>query len=64
MTTDIPRLYRVNEAARLLGASRGTLYALMKAGKLAWVPFGADRRIPAAEVQRLATHGTTEGVGA
>jgi excisionase family DNA binding protein len=46
-----------NSAARMLDISRSSVYALMKNGTLSWVPFGADRRIPAAEVQRLAVEG-------
>lgn len=52
-----PLLLSPNTAARMLDVSRSTVYALMKNGALAWVPFGADRRIPAAEVHRLASEG-------
>ena len=55
-----PLLYRIQDAARLLGVSRGFLYDQMRTGRLQWVPFGSDRRIPAAEVKRLATHGTSD----
>lgn len=52
-----PLLLSPNTAARMLDVSRSTVYALMKNGALAWVPFGADRRIPAEEVKRIAAEG-------
>lgn len=52
-----PLLLSPNSVAKLLDISRSSVYALMKNGALAWVPFGADRRILASEVQRLAREG-------
>lgn len=50
-------LYSTSSAAAALDVSRSTIYALMKAGLLKSVPFGADKRIPAEEVERLAKEG-------
>lgn len=52
-----PLLLSVNSAAKALDVSRATIYSLMKNGALAWVPFGADRRIPIEEIRRLASEG-------
>ncbi|WP_207285125.1 helix-turn-helix domain-containing protein [Pseudomonas sp. FW300-N2A2] len=52
-----PLLLAPNAAAKALGISRSTAYAWMRDGVLPWVQFGADRRIPFAEVQRLAVEG-------
>ena len=46
-----------NSAARMLDISRSSVYALMRNGDLAWIPFGADRRIHIKEIERLATEG-------
>ncbi len=46
-----------NSVAKALDISRSSVYALMRNGDLAWIPFGADRRIHISEVQRLATEG-------
>ena len=46
-----------NSVAKVLDISRSSVYALMRNGDLAWIPFGADRRIHISEVQRLATEG-------
>jgi len=45
------------DAARALGISRSTLYCLMRDGRIRYVQIGADRRIPAAELERVATEG-------
>lgn len=52
-----PLLLAPNAAAKALDVSRSTVYAMMRDGVLPWVQFGADRRIPFAEVQRLAVEG-------
>jgi excisionase family DNA binding protein len=44
-------------AADALDVSRGTIYTLMKAGKLKYVLVGADRRIPISELERLVANG-------
>jgi excisionase family DNA binding protein len=41
-----PLLLTPLEAARLLGISRSTVYALMQTGEIDWVTIGASRRIP------------------
>ncbi|MNZ33994.1 Helix-turn-helix domain protein [compost metagenome] len=46
-----------NSVAKALDISRSSVYALMKNGDLAWIQFGADRRIPIKEVERLAAEG-------
>ncbi|KJK09317.1 helix-turn-helix domain-containing protein [Pseudomonas tussilaginis] len=50
-------LFSVNNAAHALDCSRSSLYELMKAGLIKYVTFSNERRIPAEEVQRLATEG-------
>ena len=53
------RLYSPNSAARALDLSRSKIYDLMKSGELRYVQVGADRRIPASEIVRIAGEGTT-----
>lgn len=55
--TPEPLLLSPNSAARMLDVSRSTVYMLMKTGRLAWVPMGADRRIPVEEIRRVAAEG-------
>ena len=43
-----PLLVRVEEAARLLGLSRSTLYEMLAAGEIESVRRGSARRIPMA----------------
>lgn len=50
-------LYCINHVCYLLNTSRSTLYALMNDGQLQYKMFGAERRIPSSEVQRLAREG-------
>lgn len=50
-------LYSPSNAAHALDVSRTTIYELMKHGLISFVPYGADRRIPAEEIKRLATEG-------
>jgi excisionase family DNA binding protein len=52
-----PLVMAPNSVAKALDISRSSVYALMKNGDLAWIQFGADRRIPISEVQRLAVEG-------
>jgi excisionase family DNA binding protein len=57
-SSDIPvLLLSPNAAAKALCISRSSVYVLMRNGTLPWVPFGADRRIPVKEVERLAREG-------
>lgn len=59
MTPEEPRrLYSPNAAARALDLSRSKLYDLMAKGQLRYVTVGSDRRIPAEEVERIASQGT------
>ena len=46
-------LLRVDEAARVLGVSRATLYRLVAAGRLRAVRVGRATRIPARELERF-----------
>lgn len=50
-------LYSPSNAAIALDIAKTTVYELMKHGLLAYVRYGADRRIPAAELHRLAREG-------
>ena len=52
-------LYSPNSAAETLDISRSKVYDLMKSGSLRFVMIGADRRIPAEEIQRIASEGAT-----
>lgn len=52
-----PRLYSIPNAARVLDVSRSALYAALKIGRIKFVYVGADRRIPAEEVDRIASQG-------
>jgi len=56
------RLLRPREAWDRLGISRGTGYALMREGKLAYVRVGSDRRIPESAIEDyIAAHLVTKG---
>lgn len=59
MQTDDRKLLSPNNAARVLDVSRSKIYDLMKCGALGYVQIGADRRIPIAEIERIASEGTT-----
>lgn len=50
-------LYSPNSAAYALNISRSRLYELLKAGEIRFVLIGADRRIPADEIERVASKG-------
>jgi excisionase family DNA binding protein len=52
-----PLLYSPNAAAHALNVSRSKIYELIKNGALSYVMIGADRRIPANEIQRIAAEG-------
>ena len=47
------RLVSLSEAARFLCVSRGTLYDLLRSGRLASVHIGRLRRIPVGELRRF-----------
>lgn len=51
-------LFTPDNAARALDISRSKVYELMKSGVLRFVHIGADRRIPAEEIERIAAEGT------
>ena len=51
------QLFSFTRAAEPLDLSRSKLYALMKRGQLRFVMIGADRRIPADEIARIAAEG-------
>lgn len=50
--------YSPAEAANSIGVARQTIYNLMQRGELRSVKIGRSRRIPASEVERLASEGT------
>jgi excisionase family DNA binding protein len=50
--------YSPNDAAVELDLSRSKIYDLMARGLLRYVTFGAFRRIPGSEIERLLTEGT------
>jgi excisionase family DNA binding protein len=54
------KLYSVNSAAHALDVSTGKVYNMLKSGDLKSVQVGADRRIPASEIERIATEGTSK----
>ena len=54
-------LFSVKSAAEALDCSRGTIYGLMKSGRVRVVKIGADSRIPLDEIQRLAKDGCETG---
>jgi excisionase family DNA binding protein len=50
-------LLAVSEATAALSISRSSIYRLFDAGELAWVQFGASRRLTSAEIHRfIAAH--------
>lgn len=52
-----PLLLRIDEAARLLGLGRSTVYELLYKGELPFVRIGAARRIPVVALnQWIADH--------
>jgi excisionase family DNA binding protein len=57
---DAKFLYSPNNAARALDVCRSKIYDLMKRGELRFVVIGAHRRIPASEIERLATEGSPD----
>lgn len=57
MTNEGPKLYSPNSAAKALDISRAQIYLLMKLGRIRYVQVGADRRIPAEEIQRITEEG-------
>lgn len=48
-----PLAVGVNDAARLLGVSRDTIYRLINSGKLKSVKLGGRRVVPIRELERL-----------
>lgn len=59
MATEGKQLYSPNNAAQALDISRSKVYDLMKCGALRFVMIGSDRRIPADEIQRIASEGAS-----
>lgn len=50
-------LYRIPEAAEMLGISRSSVYNLIAAGTLRATKIGAATRVPATEIARIASEG-------
>lgn len=48
-----PGTYRVEEAAKLLGIARSTVYQQINEGKIHSLKFGRARRIPCAVIDRM-----------
>jgi excisionase family DNA binding protein len=48
-----PGTYRVEEAAKLLGIARSTVYQQINEGKIPSLKFGRARRIPCAVIDRM-----------
>lgn len=46
-------LCRVNVAARYLNLSRSKIYQMMDSGEMAYIKFGASRRIERSELDRI-----------
>lgn len=55
MTDESPLLFRVEEAARMLGVSRATLYKLIDAEALPTVRFGKSVRVPRKALEEWVT---------
>jgi hypothetical protein len=55
-----PLVLSLRAAGRLLHTDRGQVAELVQRGVLKSVPWGASRRIPLAEVERLAREGWTK----
>ena len=55
MTDERPLLFRVEEAARMLGVSRATLYKLIDAEALPTVRFGKSVRVPRKALEEWVT---------
>ena len=51
-------LYRISEAADILGISRSTLYRLIASGELLVIRVGSAPRIPAKVLQRFVDQAT------
>jgi excisionase family DNA binding protein len=51
------RAYHVNDAAKIYGWSRSTLYKMMKAGTLRTVKIGGRRLIPRDALEALISEG-------
>ncbi|WP_100480097.1 helix-turn-helix domain-containing protein [Mycobacteroides abscessus] len=51
--TRAERLYTVDQAARILGCSRGKVYNMLRADELRSVKIGKLRRIPASALKEL-----------
>ncbi|MES3639887.1 helix-turn-helix domain-containing protein [Mycobacterium intracellulare] len=47
------RLYRPDEAAKLLGCGRTRVYAFIKSGELRSVKLGGSRRIPRSAIEEF-----------
>jgi excisionase family DNA binding protein len=57
IASDGPLLLRINEAARLLGFSRATLYKMIDRKDITVVKYNTTSRVPAAELTRwIAAH--------
>ena len=53
----LPQLFKVKEAAALLGVSKTMIYELMSKGALSYVQIGHTRRVPAESIWILIDEG-------
>jgi excisionase family DNA binding protein len=53
-----PRAYRIREACAALGISRSKLYDLVAKGKLRLIHLDGCSRVPATEIDRVASSGS------
>lgn len=63
MVTDNRIAYRPNEAGRVLGTSRDTIFKLIADGSLRSVKIGAARLIPASELEAFLARKLDEANG-
>jgi excisionase family DNA binding protein len=52
------RAFPLDEAGRLLGVSRASLYRQVEEGKLKFIRIGGRTLVPATEIDRIAEEGT------
>ena len=58
---EIEQLYTAEEVAELGKVSRETVWRWMRQGKLRWVWFGTEKRIPASAVRAIVRSSDTGG---
>ena len=61
MPQEAPLLYRPEEAARLLGLGRSTIYALIARGEINIIKIGRSTRIPRTVLEQYVVSSEVEG---